>query len=120
MFKTTPDNSSKFCIPADKIIDKGITSIVSADDNKVIYKNTKNLLTIVNSTKFKISNLVKSKKSNLAKSRKLNLEKKLDFTKANFSKTDFLLLKAKNAFIYLQKTFIKTPILYHFELEQNI
>ena len=69
--------------------------------------NIKNLSTI--------ANLAKSKKAKLTKLKKLDLPN----AKANF-KIDFLILGAKKAFIHLQKAFIKTPILWHFDLECNI
>ncbi len=50
--------------------------------------------------------LAKSKKSNLAKT--------------NSSRPDFLIPEAKKAFIYVQKAFIKTLILRHFDSESYI
>ena len=52
-----------------------------------------------------------------SKKRKLIKIKKSDFAKANSSKADFLILKAKKVFTHLQKVFNKTPILQHFDLE---
>lgn len=46
--------------------------------------------------------------------------KKLDFTKANFSKIDFFTSRARFVFIYLWKTFIEALIIYHFHLEFHI
>lgn len=37
--------------------------------------------------------------------------------KANFLEMDYFIFGAKKAFIYLQKTFIQTPIVYHFDLK---
>ncbi len=51
--------------------------------------------------------------------------KKLDLLKANFAKVnssgmDFLTLKAKKTFIYLQKAFTETLILRHFDPKCHI
>ena len=56
---------------------------------------------------------------NLSTSVKLTKSKKPDLAKANFVKnnsfkTDFLIFKAKKAFMHLQKAFTKAPILRHF------
>ncbi len=53
---------------------------------------------------------------NLSSIVKLAKSKKPNFTKANFG-TDFLIPRAKKAFIYLRKTCIKAAILRHFDLE---
>ena len=45
--------------------------------------------------------------------------KKLKIAKINFG-TDFLTLKVKKTFAYLQKTFIKALIPYYFNLESYI
>ena len=76
-------------------------SIVGADSDG-ISRCIKNLSTITKSTR--------SKKSDLSK---------VKFAKVN-SKTDFLTFKAKKTFIYLQKAFIKAPILRHFDLKYHI
>lgn len=96
MFNTNKKNQDIF---------SGITRI---DDSR-IDKNIKNLLIIANLTKFKKSDLTKSKKPKLIKSKKSDLSK-FNFIKIN-SETDFLAFKTKKTFIYLQKTFIETPIL---------
>lgn len=57
----------------------------------------------------KIKNFKKSAKS-----------KKSDFTKSNFSETDFLIFEAWIAFIRLQKAFIKALIIHCFDLEHHI
>lgn len=67
-------------------------------DSRGISKDIKNLLSIVKLTKLKNPK----------------------WTKSNFFKMDFLILEAKEVFIYLQKTFTKTPILKHFNLECHI
>ena len=67
-------------------------------DNKNVDRNIKNLLFIV----------------------KLAKSKKPIFAKANFFGTDFFTTGAKEAFIYLQKAFIETLILRHFDLECHI
>ncbi len=50
--------------------------------------------------------------------------KKLYLSKANSaevnSRTDFLTLEVKEAFIYLQKTFTKVPIFHHFDTKRHI
>lgn len=61
-------------------------------------ENIKNLLSVMKSTKFK----------------------KPKLTKSNSSGLDFLNSEAKEAFIYLQKAFIKAPILYHFVIKCHI
>lgn len=68
-----------------------------------ISTNIKNLSTVTNLAKFKKSDLIKSKKRKLTKSKTSDLIKAkiLDFAKANFFRTDFLIFKAKKAFIYL-------------------
>ena len=63
--------------------------------------------TIINSAKSKKSKSIKLKKSNFPN------------TKAN-SKTDFLISKAKETFIYLQKVFTKAPIFRHFDSKHHI
>lgn len=40
----------------------------------------------------------------------------INFLKVNFFKADFLIFKAKKAFLYLQKAFTKALILYYFDL----
>ena len=67
-------------------------------------ENIKNLSTIIN--------LVKSK---LTKPKKAGLPN----TKVN-SKTDFLTPRAKKVFIHLQKAFTKAPILRHFDPKRHI
>ncbi len=66
-------------------------------------RNIKNLSTV--------TKLTKSKKSDLPKA---------SFTKVNFFSTDFLTLKAKKAFIYLQKAFTATLIFRPFDPECHI
>ncbi len=60
------------------------------------------------------ANVAKSKKPTLTKT------KKSDFAKVNSSGTDCLTQETKKAFIYLQKTFTKTPTLWHFDPEHYI
>ncbi len=72
----------------------------------------KNLSTVVK--------LVKSKKPKLTKPKKSDLVKVQNFAKTNSSGTDFLTFEAKKAFIQLQKTFIETPILKHFDPKSHI
>lgn len=57
-------------------------------DGSINRRDIENLATIIKSTKFK----------------------KLDFVKAKPSKTDFLTSRVKNAFIHLQKAFIKVLV----------
>lgn len=66
--------------------------------------------------------MTKSKKLNLAKSKnsELTKAKNLDFVIVQSFRIDFLFLKAKKTFIYLQKTFIKGLIFKHFNLEHHI
>ncbi len=64
-------------------------------------------------------NLSTTVKSAESKKPKLTKSKKSDLPKAN-SGTDFLTPEAKKAFIYLQKTFTKAPILRHFDPECHI
>ncbi len=64
-------------------------------------------------------NLSTAIKSATSKKPKLTKSKKSDLAKAN-SGTDFLTLKVKKAFIYLQKTFTEAPILRHFDPECHI
>ena len=64
-------------------------------DSPSIKKDIKNLLSIAKLAKFK----------------------KPIFAKANFFTTDFLIIEAKEAFIYLQKALTKAPILRHFDLK---
>ena len=45
---------------------------------------------------------------------KVTKPKKSDQEETNSSEIDFLIFKAKEAFIYLQKAFTKAPILMHF------
>lgn len=61
--------------------------------------------------------MTKSKKPNLIKCKKT---KNLEFTIANFFRTDFLTSKAKKVFIYLQKTFTKILILWNLILKHYI
>lgn len=84
------------------------------NSNRIVNKKIKNLSTIIYLAKFKKWNLTKSKKPNLAKSKRSN------FIKNNLSGTDFLILKAKKVFIYLQESFTKIPILHHFEPEHHL
>ncbi len=56
-----------------------------------------------------LSSVVKSAKS-----------KKPNFVKNNSSKTEFLILRAKKAFIYLRKAFTKAPIYWHFNPKRYI
>lgn len=65
-------------------------------------------------TRSKESNLTKAKKSNLAKA------KQSDFTKTCSFGIDFLTLKVKKAFTYLQIAFVKVSILYHFHLKNYL
>lgn len=65
-----------------------------------------------------IAKLDKSKKLNLAKSKKSTLPK--DFAKVNFTKTDFLTSKAKQAFLQLRKVFTEASILRYFDLKHYI
>ncbi len=46
--------------------------------------------------------------------------KKSTLVKANFSRTNFLISEANEAFIYLQKAFTKAPILKYFDPEYHI
>lgn len=55
-----------------------------------------------------------------AKSKNLSKSKKPNFAKTNSSKTDFFIFETKKAFAYLQKTFIKVPILYYFDPKHYI
>ncbi len=61
---------------------------------------------------------------NLSIAAKSTKSKKSDLSKANFARvnsgTDFLTLKAKQAFIYLRKAFTKALILRHFDPECHI
>ncbi len=69
-----------------------------------------------------IANLTRSKSLKLTKSKKLDLLR-ANFTKVNFSKTDFLTLEANKAFLHLQKTFTKALIFrseYHIWIETDI
>lgn len=75
-------------------------SINGIDNNGNTGKDIKNLSTVTKSAKSKKSDLVKAKK--------------LNFAKINSFKTDFFTPKAKKAFIYLQKIFIKVLIFYDF------
>lgn len=94
------------------IINISNNKIISSDkvniSNKIVDKDIKNLPTIIELVKFKISNLTKS---DLAKSKNSN------FIKAKFYKTDFFIFKAKKTFTYLWKTFIKVLIIHYFELK---
>ena len=73
-----------------------VLSATGRADTDGISGSIKNLSTI--------ANLARSKKSKL----------KANFVKPH-SETDLLTLRAKKAFIYLQKTFIKDTILRHFD-----
>ena len=64
--------------------------------------------------------MAKSKKLKLTKFKKLNLIKVQNFAKTNFFETNFLTFKAKKTFIYLQNTFTKVLIFYHFDLKYHI
>lgn len=96
-------------IRGDKIVDEGIENLSTATKTKDMAKSKK-------------SSLAKSKRSNLTKSKKLDLAKgkKSNSLKSNLSKINFLSCKAKKAFIYLQKVFIKVQILHHFKLKCHI
>lgn len=79
MLWITDDNNLNTQISKIKIKDVS-SSIIDGN----ISGNTKNLLTIVNSAKFKKSDLIKSRMSNLS-----------------ISETDVLIPRTKKAFIYL-------------------
>lgn len=64
-----------------------------------------------------ITNLTQSQKRNLTKSKET---KNLESTIATPFKTDFLTSEAKKNLLYLQNTFIKVSILWHFNLECHI
>ncbi len=64
-------------------------------------------------------NLSTTIKLAMSKKPKLTKSKKSDLAKAN-SGTDFLIPKAKKAFIHLRKAFTKTPILRYFDPECHI
>lgn len=68
--------------------------------NRSISRCIKNLSTIVNLAKSKISDLIKSKKSKSTKTKKSDLSK-TNFVRVNFSGIDFLILKIKHTFIHL-------------------
>lgn len=70
----------------------------------------------------KILIIAKSIKSNLAQAQLSDFikAKKLDFAKVNFSKTDFLILGAKKAFIHQLKVFTKALIPRYFDLRRHI
>lgn len=57
---------------------------------------------------------------NLSNVKQLTRSKKLDFIKAKPSGADFLIAKAKETFIYVQKAFTKVPIFYHFDTKHHI
>ena len=102
-----------------------LTSILKTIDNEVlstqVTKNEKN--------KNKPSDIVEIDSSKIGKNiktlsiiLKLAKSKKSDLleVKTNFSKTDFLIFKAKNAFIHLRNVFIKAPILKDLNSECHI
>ncbi len=62
--------------------------------------------------------MAKSKRPKLAKSKKSDLPR-ANFAKVN-SEINFLTLKAKKAFINLQKAFTKAPIFKRFDPEYHI
>ena len=72
-----------------------------------IGENIENLSIVVNLTKSKQLKSIKPKRSNLSNA------------KANFG-IGFLTSRAKEAFIFLQKAFIKTLIFRHFDLKRHI
>lgn len=81
--------------------------------NTDISGNIENLSIITNLANSKKLDLIKYKKS---KSKKLDLIKQ-NFPKANFFQINILILEVKKVFILLWKTFIKVPVLKHFDLE---
>ncbi len=98
MLQTTDDEALSTQATANK---KNQDALVSVDGGIVVGGSIKNLSTIVN--------LAKSKKS----------KSKANIAKAN-SGTDFLISRAKKAFIHLQRAFIEAPILKYFDPEHHI
>ncbi len=68
----------------------------------------------------RITNLSIAGKSVKSKKLKLTKPKKSDLVKTHSFGTDFLISKAKKAFIHLQKTFTEAPIFRHFDPECHI
>lgn len=54
------------------------------------------------------------------KPKNLSKYEKFSFRKINFFRIDFFILKAKNTFIYLEKTFIKILFFHYFDFEYHI
>ena len=77
-------------------INKKNRDTLSIIDNRGIDKDIKNLSSVIKSVR------------------------ELKLIKSNYSKMNFLTLGAKEAFIHLQKAFIKTLILYYFDKKRHI
>ena len=105
MLQITNDEALSTQVTKDKRNETILAGAGSGSMGGEVDGNIKNLSTVINLVK-------KSKSTRFKKIGLLN-------TKAN-SKTDFLTLGTKTAFIHLQKTFIEAPILKHFDLEHYI
>ncbi len=107
MLQTTGKIKSQSILANTSKKNQEVSNSTTRADSNGVGKNIKNLSTVINLAKFKKSDLIKLKKLDLPKT---------NSTKVNF-RTDFLTSRAKKAFIYLQKPFIKALILHHFDME---
>ena len=107
MLQKTNDKALSIQATKDKRDEAILVNSGSSSSSGKVDRSIKNLSTI--------ANLAQSKSGKLTKSKKLDLPN----AKAHCA-TDFLLLKVKKTFIYLQKAFIKAPILTHFDLKRHI
>lgn len=87
-------SADKECLSI-QLKNKNIVSSIDDTSSSVISKNIKNVSIITKSAKSKKLNFIKCKNSDLIKA------KKLDFTKINYSRSDFLTFRTKKTFIHL-------------------